>query len=156
MFKHIMEKKITDLLSAVEALKRAGFSSCLWRQGTAWPWGGHSGLLLPDLQQPTLLGSEHTSSPHQPDVSQPSLHTVSLFWTHEVEVQDHKDNHYPIFHMKVFGQAEDAHVCLWNPGQATSKLCSNPNWDNNNNTSEHRDVEDKLPKANEKSYLNTR
>lgn len=149
-------EKRADLLSGAETAKRAGFSSCLWRQGTAWPWGAHSGLLLPDLQQPRLLGSEQTSSPHQPEASQPSLHTVNFFWTHKAEVQHHKDNHYPIFHRRVFGQAEDAHVCLWNLGQAASKLCSNPDWDNKTNIPGRRDGEDKLPEANETFHLNSR
>lgn len=65
-------------------------------------------------------------------------------------------NHYSIFHIRGFGLPEDAHVCLWNLGQAASKLCSNPDWDNNNNIPGHRHVEDKLPEANETSHLNAR
>lgn len=147
-------KKRTDLLSAAETLRGAGFSSCLWRQDTAWPWGDPSGLLLPHLQQPTLLGSEQTSSPHQPEVSQPSLPAVSLLWTPEAEVQHHKDIHYPYFPQKGFW-AGRGRWCV--PMKSTaSKLCSNPNWGNNKNIPGHRDVGDKLPEANEISHLNTR
>lgn len=47
--------------------------------------------------------------------------------------------------------------CSCVPMKSTaSKLCSNSDWDNNNNIPGHRDVEDKLPEANETSHLNTR
>lgn len=94
-------EEITDLRGAVETLKRAGLNSWLCRQRATWYWGGHSGLFLHELQQPTLLWSEQTSSSHQSDVSQLSLHTFTLFWTLGVGVQHHTGYNYTVFHMKI-------------------------------------------------------